>query len=104
MSGDLTQALRAGQSGLLASQQAVDAVARNVANVNTAGYSRKIVSLQQQVLAGTGAGVEFGALTRSLDQGLLKSLRQEAGNPAPVRARTEGAACGSREREVCVQG
>ena len=79
MSGDLTQALRTGQSGLLASQQSVDTVARNIANVNTPGYSRKIVNIEQRTLAGTGAGVEFGALTRRLDQGLLDTLRLEAG-------------------------
>jgi flagellar hook-associated protein 1 len=79
MSGDLTQALRTAHSGLFASQQALDAVARNVANVNTPGYTRKIVNLEQRTLAGSGAGVHFGALTRRLDQGLLDSLRQETG-------------------------
>ena len=79
MSGDLTQALRTAHSGLLTSQQALDAVARNVANVNTPGYSRKIVNLEQRTLAGTGAGVDFGELTRRVDQGLLDSLRQETG-------------------------
>jgi flagellar hook-associated protein 1 len=79
MSGDLTQALRTAHSGLLTSQQALDAVARNVANVNTPGYSRKIVNLEQRTLAGTGAGVDFGELGRRVDQGLLDSLRQETG-------------------------
>ena len=62
MSGDLTQALRTAHSGLFTSQQALDAVARNVANVNTPGYSRKIVNLEQRTLAGAGAGVDFGVL------------------------------------------
>src|SRR5512132_3105515 len=82
MSGDLTQALRTAHSGLFASQQALDAVARNVANVNTPGYTRKIVNLEQRTLAGAGAGVHFGALTRRLDQGLVDSLRQETGRLA----------------------
>src|SRR5512134_1136413 len=77
MSGDLTQALRTAHSGLFTSQQALDAVARNVANVNTPGYSRKIVNLEQRTLA--GAGVDFGVLSRRIDQGLLDSLRQETG-------------------------
>ena len=77
MSGDLTQALRTAHSGLFTSQQALDAVARNVANVNTPGYSRKIVNLEQRTLAGAGAGVDFGVLSRRVDQGLLDSLRQE---------------------------
>ena len=79
MSGDLTQALRTAHSGLFTSQQALDAVARNVANVNTPGYSRKIVNLEQRTVAGVGAGVDFGVLTRRVDQGLVDSLRQEAG-------------------------
>ena len=79
MSGDLTQALRTAHSGLFTSQQALDAVARNVANVNTPGYSRKIVNLEQRTLAGAGAGVDFGVLSRRIDQGLLDSLRQETG-------------------------
>lgn len=79
MSGDLTQALRTAHSGLFTSQQALDTVARNVANVNTPGYSRKIVNLEQRTVAGVGAGVDFGVLTRRVDQGLVDSLRQEAG-------------------------
>jgi flagellar hook-associated protein 1 FlgK len=79
MSQDLTLALRTAHSGLLANQTALDAVARNVANVNTPGYSRKIVNLQNQVLAGDGVGVQVGELTRRIDEGLIKSLRTETG-------------------------
>ena len=60
MSGDLTQALRTAHSGLFTSQQALDTVSRNVANVNTPGYSRKIVNLEQRTVAGVGAGVVVG--------------------------------------------
>ena len=45
MSSNLTQALRSAHSGLIANQQALDVVARNVSNANTPGYSRKIVNL-----------------------------------------------------------
>ena len=75
--GDLTLALRTAQSGLLVGQRALDTVANNVANVNTPGYSRRIVNLEQRVLSGTGAGVQISEFTRRVDQGLLKSLRQE---------------------------
>ena len=62
MAGSITLALKTAQSGLLTTQQAFvdlardvadlnagadaseDAVANNVANVNTAGYSRKIIN------------------------------------------------------------
>jgi len=79
MASDLFQALRTANSGLIVNQQALDTVARNVSNANTPGYSRRIVNLEQRTLAGSGAGVQFGALTRNLDQGLLASLRLESG-------------------------
>lgn len=79
MAADLFQALRTAHSGLLANQQALDAVARNVSNASTPGYSRRIVNLEQRTLAGFGAGVQFGTLTRNLDQGLLASARLESG-------------------------
>lgn len=79
MTADLFQALRTAHSGLLANQQALDAVARNVSNASTPGYSRRIVNLEQRTLAGFGAGVQFGSLTRNLDQGLLASARLESG-------------------------
>ncbi len=77
MSGDLTLALRTTQSGLQASQTALNAVANNVANVNTPGYSRKIVHLEHRVLAGAGAGVQVAALQRNIDEQLLATIRNE---------------------------
>ena len=54
MTGTITSALRTAQSGLLTNQSALDAVANNIANVNSAGYSRKIVALETRVVNGTG--------------------------------------------------
>ena len=77
MAGTITMALRTAQSGLLVNQAALSATANNIANVNTAGYSRKIVNTEQRVVAGAGAGVQISELTRKIDEGLLKSLRLE---------------------------
>lgn len=77
MSGTLTVALRAAQSGLLTTQSAVDAVAKNIANANTEGYSRKIVNFENRVLNGAGAGVQLSAFSRAIDEGLLQDLRRE---------------------------
>ncbi|TVR78102.1 MAG: flagellar hook-associated protein FlgK [Rhodospirillales bacterium] len=77
MSGDLTLALRTAQSGLLTNQLALNAVANNVSNVNTEGYSRKIVNLEHRVLAGTGAGVQLSELTRRVDEHLMRNVRAE---------------------------
>ncbi|MBC8337880.1 MAG: flagellar hook-associated protein FlgK [Rhodospirillales bacterium] len=75
----LTQALRTAQSGLLVNQQTLNVVANNIANVNTEGYSRKIVSVESQVIVGVGAGVSVSDITRQVDEGLMKSVRIELG-------------------------
>ena len=77
MGGDLSTALLTAQSGLLSNQQALNTVANNVANVNTEGYSRKITSFQSVTLSGIGSGVKINEIRRSIDVGLLKSLRIE---------------------------
>lgn len=78
--GDITQALRTAQSGLLVNQQTLNVVSDNVANLNTEGYSRKLVNTEPRVIAGVGAGVQISEITRLVDEGLLKSLRQEYGD------------------------
>ena len=77
MAGSLTLALRTAQSGLLTNQQALNSVSNNIANVNTPGYSRKVVNMEQRVVGGAGAGVQISDVTRKVDEGLLKSLRLE---------------------------
>jgi flagellar hook-associated protein 1 FlgK len=77
MLGDLFAALRTSQSGLIANQRALSTVAQNVANVNTPGYSRKEPTLEQRVVDGTGAGVDLTQLKRTVDEGLLKTIRLE---------------------------
>ncbi|MAH84588.1 MAG: flagellar hook-associated protein FlgK [Rhodospirillaceae bacterium TMED8] len=76
--GDITQALRTAQSGLLTNQQALNTVSNNIANVNTEGYSRKLTNFKSVSIAGTGAGVRISEITRRIDEGLLKSLRLES--------------------------
>jgi len=73
----LTVALRAAQSGLLTTQAAVDASAKNIANVNTEGYSRKIVNFENRILAGQGSGTQITEFSRAIDEGLVEDLRRE---------------------------
>lgn len=75
----ITQALRTAQSGLLINQQTLNVVANNIANVNTEGYSRKIVRAESQVVNGVGVGVTVSDIVRQVDEGLLKSIRIELG-------------------------
>ncbi len=87
MSGTITSALRTAQSGLLTNQAALDAVSNNIANVNSAGYSRKIISMETRVVSGAGAGVQIAEITRAIDEGLLKSLRLETSSLKDYEAR-----------------
>lgn len=75
--GTITLALRTAQSGLLANQQALDVTARNISNVNTEGYSRKVVGFENSALVGAGSGVNISQISRQIDEGLLKSTRLE---------------------------
>ena len=75
--GTITQALRTAQSGLLVNQRVMDTIAQNVSNVNTEGYSRKIVTLENQALNGNGAGVQISEIIRRVDEGLFRSVRLE---------------------------
>ena len=79
MGGTITGALRTAQSGLLTNQSALEAVANNIANVNTEGYSRKDIKMEARVVSGRGAGVQLAEVRRVIDEGLLKNLRSESG-------------------------
>jgi len=62
-----------GVSGLLASKQALDTIAHNIANVNTDGYSRQrteIISAGSQTFGDgfVGLGVKVDDVTRTFDQ------------------------------------
>lgn len=82
----LTLGLNTAISGLMTNQKQLDIVAQNVSNVNTPGYTRKVLNQESRVLAGFGAGVQTASIQRSVDQGLLKHLRTEQGKLADVKA------------------
>ena len=77
MGSGLTQALRTARSGLLVNQQTLDVVANNIANVNSEGYSRKIVNTETRVLNGVPSGIQIADIIRRVDEGLLKNIRTE---------------------------
>ncbi|MGE4496952.1 MAG: flagellar hook-associated protein FlgK [Deferribacterales bacterium] len=71
-----------GISGLMASQAGIDVTGHNIANVNTAGYSRQTVSLTTQTpnINGSqvfGRGVQITSITRVYDEILAESIRNE---------------------------
>jgi flagellar hook-associated protein FlgK len=72
-------ALSSALSGLLTSQTALNVISNNLANLNNPNYSRKVLNEQNRVVNGTGAGVEVGSITRTVDEGLNNSLRTASG-------------------------
>lgn len=76
----LTLGLNTALSGLLTSQRGLDVISQNVVNVNTKGYTRKVMNPESRVLAGFGAGVQDGGVTRMVNQGLLKDIRNQLTN------------------------
>ncbi|NVJ90042.1 MAG: flagellar hook-associated protein FlgK [Methylocystaceae bacterium] len=73
----LTLALHTAAGGLLATQTALGTISDNVANANTKGYSRKIVDLETNILAGVGSGVTVSGVSRSVDEELQRDMRDE---------------------------
>ena len=73
----LTLALNSAITGLNTAQAGLDSVSHNIANVNTEGYTRKILEPSSRVLAGVGSGVFVGDILNNVDQNLLEDLRNE---------------------------
>jgi flagellar hook-associated protein 1 len=71
----LTIALTNALTGLNVNQRALDVTAQNVANVNTPGYSRKIVNQSALVLGGQGSGVGITDISRRVQEFILKDMR-----------------------------
>lgn len=61
-------------TGMKVAQQQLDIIGRNVANVDTPGYTRKYAQQKNVILAGQAAGVALSDINRSVNEGLLKSF------------------------------
>jgi flagellar hook-associated protein 1 FlgK len=82
----LTIALNAAVTGLSTAQAGLDVISSNISNVNTDGYTRKIFNQQSLVLAGQGAGVELGSITRTVDSNLQQSVRNSNSTVGSLKA------------------
>lgn len=72
----ITGALANANSGLAAASKRADVVSNNVANALTEGYSRREVSVAEQVLGdGSGAGVSVIGVTRADDPVVTREKR-----------------------------
>ncbi|MDP6174731.1 MAG: flagellar basal body protein, partial [Rhodospirillales bacterium] len=66
-------------SGLQTSQQSLQVISNNIANVNVEGYTKKTIEQTSRVITGQGYGVELALVSRDVDEGVLKQLRVEQG-------------------------
>src|SRR5258707_432239 len=77
----LIGALNSGQSGLSASQAAIQVTGNNISNAGDADYARETVhtspSPDQQIQQGVfvGSGVDLTSIKRQVDEALLGRLR-----------------------------
>ncbi len=74
----LSIALNNALSGLKVNQKALQVLSNNIANANTAGYSRQIINQQAVYLAGTGAGVSIADINRKVDEYLVRAVRLQS--------------------------
>ncbi|MEX0697182.1 MAG: flagellar hook-associated protein FlgK [Dongiaceae bacterium] len=81
----LTIALHNALTGLQTNQAALQVTSNNIANANTAGYTRKIVDQQHVVLDGQGAGVDLTAIRRHVDEFLVTELRASTSSLAGMQ-------------------
>lgn len=70
------QALNAALSGLRVAQQQLNVISNNVSNVNTPGYTRKLLPQSTQVINATGQiiGVQAETIIRNVDLNLERDL------------------------------
>lgn len=73
----LMSALSNARSGLAVAQHALDVTANNVANVNTEGYSRKLVQQEAVLLDGRGVGARSTDPQRAADEFLAARMREQ---------------------------
>ena len=71
----LISALNSAVSGLSVAQAQLSQISDNVSNVNTAGYTRKVVDQQSQVMGGIGTGVSVADI-KSITNAFLNSQLQ----------------------------
>ena len=72
----LNDVLNIAVSGLSTAQSQVSATSNNIANVNTAGYTREVVTQSETVVDGRGLGVHIDAIQSAYNAFLQKASMQ----------------------------
>lgn len=79
ITASLTGSLNTSISGMAVAQSGLALVSNNVANVNTAGYTRKIAEQEARVDGGLRNGVQIAAIRRNVDRFLASDVRDASG-------------------------
>lgn len=85
----LMSALNAAVSGLRTTQAGINLVSQNVANAESIGYSRRVISPVQVVTGGNTSGVRTGEVQRVLDELAQKQLRTEMSGASYTKVRSD---------------
>ncbi len=85
----LMSALNAAVSGLRTTQAGIDLVAQNVANAESVGYTRRVISPVQVVTDDRTSGVRTGEVQRVLDTLAQKQLWTEMSGAAYTKVRAD---------------
>lgn len=78
----LASIMSSATTGLMAAQTGLRTVSDNIANVNTAGYVRKVVTQAPLVSAGMGVGVDITGISRAADAFLQRAALNATANSA----------------------
>lgn len=81
----LALALNNALSGLKVNQRSLSVLSQNIANVNTAGYSRQVLSQSAVNIEGLGSGVRIDDVTRKIDKYLQRSVQTQGSNNATAQ-------------------
>ncbi|MGI9381440.1 MAG: FlgK family flagellar hook-associated protein, partial [Methyloligellaceae bacterium] len=85
----LTQVINVANTGLSATEAGLEIIARNVANADTPGYTRKSQDLHSLVAEGQSMGVRIGDVTRVVNEFLQTELRGEISNLSSLNTKKQ---------------
>ncbi len=77
ISSGLTSSLKSLVDSLNVNQATMSVISDNIANVNTVGYTRKIVAQETKVAGGTVSGVSITEIRRAIDDFLINASRNQ---------------------------
>jgi flagellar hook-associated protein 1 FlgK len=84
----LSSALGAALSGLNVAQSGIDVTARNIANIGTPGYTRKVPNQVNALAGGEGIGVRREAAQRQIDEFLQQQMRVASAGAASLNVKS----------------